>query len=103
MKFNGPDYIPSIDASRLSLQSERIKDLMLDGVWRTVDEVCAILGEKNSRSVDAQLRHLRKIKFGSYRVTRRNRSGIRGLSEYQVLEPIRNYTQLTIGFDTHAA
>ena len=85
MKFSGPAYIPALDADRLQNQHERIRDLMLDGAWRTIDEIAGILGELNTRSVDSQIRHLRKSKFGGYIVNRRNRAGIRGLSEYQVL------------------
>ena len=96
MKFDGPEYDPKLDCQRLTNQHYRILNLMLDGVWRTVDEIAEILGEKNSRSVDAQLRHLRKPKFGSYRVLRQNRNGIRGLSEYQVLHPLIKAVQLDL-------
>lgn len=82
--FDGPDYIPKIDQSRLENQHERIKQLMLDGVWRTYQEISIELGYPEA-SISAQLRHLRKDRFGGFTVNRRRRT-LSGLSEYQVLE-----------------
>ncbi len=82
--FNGPDYIPKIDHSRLENQHEKIKQLMLDGIWRTCSEISDELGYPET-SISAQLRHLRKDRFGGFTVNRRRRT-IGGLNEYQVLE-----------------
>ena len=91
--FDGPDYDKKLDFDRLIGQTDKILKLMLDGVWRTTDEISQIIGEKNSRSVEANLRNLRKEKFGSYVVSRRYRDGIRGLSEYRLLEPSKKFHQ----------
>ena len=76
------------DFGRLHKQFSDIRDLMLDGNWRTVQEVADILGLKNPMSVDANIRNLRKQPFGSFVVSRRDRGGVRGLSEYRIQRPI---------------
>lgn len=86
--FNGPAYDVEHDLWRLSDQHTRVRDLMLDGAWRTIREIAAITGDPES-SVSAQLRHLRKRRFGSYTVERTH-SGDRkrGLHKYRVLPPV---------------
>lgn len=88
--FNGPDYIPELDKVRLTGQIKRIKDLMLDGIWRSLTDIsiCVVASEA---SVSAQLRHLRKERFGAY-IINKQRRGDRssGLFEYQLLEPSNN-------------
>jgi len=63
--FNGPEYRTGADHKRLSKQHERIRDLMQDGNWRTIEEISDITGYPQA-SVSAQLRHLRKPRFGSF-------------------------------------
>ena len=83
-RFDGPAYRPDRDDRRLGSQLDRVRDLMLDGVWRTLGEIADVTGDP-AASVSAQLRHLRKEKFGSYRVERQHVEG--GLFEYRVLPP----------------
>ena len=87
MRVDGPEYVPEIDNARLSSQLLRVKELMLDGVWRSIDEISAITTDPPA-SVSAQLRHLRKSRFGSYVVDRRP-SGDRknGLFHYRLQAP----------------
>jgi hypothetical protein len=60
---------------------------MLDECWRTLDEIAAVTGDPTA-SISAQLRHLRKPRFGSYIVKKRRRGDLSlGLYEYQVLKP----------------
>jgi hypothetical protein len=80
--FDGPAYEPSLDLERLANQQERLKSLMLDGQWRTLGEIAAKIHAPES-SVSAQLRHLRKPRFGGYSVERRRVDG--GLWQYRVL------------------
>lgn len=81
LHFDGPDYKPTLDRARLSGQHERIREYMLGhGCWRTLREIADALDYPEA-SVSAQLRHLRKPRFGSYRVDRR-RGGARW--EYRV-------------------
>ncbi len=51
--FNGPEYQPTFDFNRLTSQLERIRDLMLDGNWRTLSEIEQTLGYP-SASISAQ-------------------------------------------------
>lgn len=86
-RFNGSDYVHHIDAPRLGRQHERIKALMLDGQWRTLSEIGAATGDP-AASVSAQLRHLRKARFGSHVVEKRARGDRAvGLYEYRVTSP----------------
>lgn len=84
--FNGPEYQEEFDFDRLSNQHNRIKLLMLDGMWRTIGQISLATSDPES-SVSAQLRHLRKERFGSYTVERRSTGDrSRGLFEYRVLK-----------------
>lgn len=80
----GPDYDEDLDGERVAKQHERIRDLMLDGSWRTLDDIAEHTGDPAS-SISAQLRHLRKTRFGGYAVEKRRRGDEKGgLWEYQV-------------------
>jgi hypothetical protein len=81
-RFNGPAYDESKDYARLTGQIERVWNAMKDGQWRTVDQIVMLTGDP-ANSVQAQLRHLRKPRFGSYLVERR-RVTESGLWQYRV-------------------
>src|SRR5271167_1864142 len=66
-RFNGPHYDPVHDDKRLTKQHERIKRVMMDGVWRTLREIAKLTGDPEA-SISAQLRHLRKRRFGRWNV-----------------------------------
>lgn len=92
--FSGATYVQEFDLARLTEQLKLVYGMMRDGEWRTVDELAQIAGLPNTRSVEAQLRNLRKPQFGGWEgrlnptghfVLRKNRDGIRGLSEYRLL------------------
>lgn len=83
--FNGPEYDPKHDKVRLTGQIQRVWDCMRDGRWRTLGEISAVTRDPPA-SVSAQLRHLRKEKFGAHVVERRARGDRdRGLYEYRLL------------------
>jgi len=85
--FNGPLFDRVADTPRLLKQHERIRNLMLDGAWRTLDEIAAKTGDPPA-SVSAQLRHLRKPRFGAFRIEKRARGEReRGLFEYRLEAP----------------
>ena len=87
MKFDGAVYDPKYDDKRLTAQHIRIRDIMLDGSWRTLGEIEKQTGDPQP-SISAQLRHLRKERFGSYVVEKRSTGDrLRGLFEYRVLHP----------------
>ena len=79
--FGGATYKPARDGKRLSKQFERVRDLMLDGEWRTLRDIADALGIPES-SASARLRDLRKPEFGSYLVERRYIDN--GLYRYRV-------------------
>jgi len=79
--FAGSDYDPERDDVRLTGQCRRIFDLMRDGKWRTLAEI-AYLTVEPPASVSAQLRHMRKRRFGSHAVHKRYLGD--GLYTYQL-------------------
>ena len=81
-RFNGPAYDPARDNARLGGQILRIFDLMQDGNWRTLREIAQATGDPES-SISAQLRHLRKRRFGSHTVEREHVGG--GLYRYRLI------------------
>lgn len=83
--FNGPDYVPARDDVRLTGQIQAIFALMRDGAWRTLNEIERATGAP-AASASAQLRHLRKARFGGHQVDKRHRGEPgHGLYEYRVL------------------
>lgn len=83
--FDGSDYVPEIDDKRLTGQIKAICELMADGVWRTLGEIEAATNYPQA-SISAQLRHLRKKKFGNNTVNKRRRGDeTQGLFEYQLI------------------
>ena len=84
---HGPAFNSSRDESRLSFQRERIRDYMLKhGTWKTLAEIAVQLNEPEA-SVSAQLRHLRKERFGGWLVEKRRREDSDGTWEYRVRKP----------------
>lgn len=85
LRFNGPAYSPPLDRVRLTGQIKRIYILMCDGRWRALFEISDATGDPEA-SVSAQLRHLRKARFGLHAVERRRRGNPHeGLHEYRLL------------------
>tara|TARA_A100001388_G_scaffold137763_1_gene102091 strand:+ start:455 stop:805 length:351 start_codon:yes stop_codon:yes gene_type:complete len=82
--FDGSDYVPARDNVRLSGQIQRVFNVMRDGKPRTLREIAAATGDPEA-SISAQLRHLRKPKFGSYVVEKEPLS--QGLYNYKLLPP----------------
>jgi hypothetical protein len=85
-RFDGPAYVPERDDARLSGQIERVYRLMRDGEWRTLDEIARATGDPQA-SVSAQLRHLRKARFGGHRVDREYDGA--GLHRYRLIPNLR--------------
>lgn len=88
-RFNGPAYEKATDQGRLTGQILRVFSLMCDGKWRTLVEIARETRDPEA-SISAQLRHLRKARFGSHTVERRNRGDReQGLYEYRlVVNPV---------------
>lgn len=66
-RFNGADYVPERDNARLAGQMQRVFELMSDGQWRTLQEIADQTGDPPA-SISAQLRHLRKSRFGGHTI-----------------------------------
>lgn len=66
-RFDGADYQPGRDDIRLTGQLLRIFNCMKDGRKRTLAEIASATGDPPA-SISAQLRHLRKPRFGLHDV-----------------------------------
>jgi hypothetical protein len=82
LRFDGADYVRGRDDERLTGQLKRIYECMKDAHWRTLRTMAAITRDPEP-SISAQLRHLRKKRFGSHVVNRRYVAD--GLYEYQLI------------------
>ena len=89
-KFNGPEYDPERDYTRLKNQIGRVFKIMKDRKWRTLNNISEATSLHTSHgnpdpeaSVSAQLRHLRKKRFGSHTINRKHI--LNGLFEYQLI------------------
>ena len=81
LPFDGVAYNHQRDNVRLAGQLQRVFDVMKDGNWRSLKEL-ARAAEAPEASVSAQLRHLRKKRFGCYKVSRQHIEG--GLHVYRL-------------------
>lgn len=81
-RFNGSDYDPARDDVRLTGQLLRVWNVMASGAWRTLDEISRLTGDP-AASVSAQLRHLRKPRFGGHQVEKNHLGS--GLYQYRVI------------------
>ncbi len=82
VRFDGDDYVDERDRPRLRGQILRIFNLMKDGNWRTLASIEASTGDPPA-SISAQLRHLRKARFGAHKVEREHNG--RGLYSYRLV------------------
>jgi len=80
-RFDGDDYDDLRDRARLRGQIRRVFDCVKDGQWRTVQEVAIATGDPET-SVSAQLRNLRKARFGAHNIEKRHVSD--GLYVYRL-------------------
>ena len=89
--FDGPAYDPEHDRARLTGQLLRIFQALTAadffGQWLTLGELRDRTGAPEA-SISAQLRHLRKPRFGSHAIEKRRRGDAgRGLWEYRLVSP----------------
>jgi hypothetical protein len=80
-KFNGSDYVPTRDDVRLRGQQLRIWELMRDHRWRTLQQISEATGDPEA-SISAQLRHLRKPRFGGFTINKEHLGN--GLFQYRI-------------------
>lgn len=81
-RFDGAGYDPVRDNARLTNQLERVFDVMRDGRFRSLDRI-AHEANAPAASVSAQLRHLRKPRFGGHTVNKSYQGD--GLYLYQLV------------------
>lgn len=79
--FDGAHYVPEIDRERLTGQLRDVFKAIEYGGWHTVEEISWATGHAEA-SVSAQLRNLRKERFGGLYIEGRYRSGMR-IFEYK--------------------
>ena len=84
--FDGDDYDPGKDHHRLTKQIGRVLDYMSDGLWHTLSDISKATGAPEA-SASAQLRNLRKDRFGARHIERQRAIGGRGLYQYRLLKP----------------
>lgn len=80
--FNGSDYVPERDNPRLKGQLLRVWHEVKDGRWLTLRAIADATGDPEA-SVSAQLRHLRKERFGGFEIDKRHVRD--GLFEYRLV------------------
>ena len=96
LRFDGSDYDPKYDKKRLTGQILRIFDVIKDGCWNTLEEIQDLTGDPQA-SISAQLRNLRKERFGSYLIEKRYRGDrLNGLWEYRLIVENKD-NQLELG------
>jgi len=83
-EFDGDDYQPDRDKERLTGQIKRVFRHIQDGKWYTVEKIANTTGDPQT-SVSAQIRNLRKPKFGAHEIDRQYLGS--GLYEYRMIAP----------------
>lgn len=81
LQFDGSDYNHKRDFKRLNNQLSDIFNLMSDGKWRSLRDIELLLKWPQA-SISAQLRNLRKERFGAHKINKRYIS--EGLYQYQL-------------------
>lgn len=69
LRFDGAAYLGFRDDERLTGQLRRIWDVVKDERWHTLAEIAGRTGDHEA-SISAQLRHLRKPRFGAHTLER---------------------------------
>jgi len=102
--FAGAVYEPLCDEIRLTKQILRIFRIMCDGEWRIFGEINEATKSDErpfgdpENSISAQLRHLRKKRFGSHLVDKRKRGDdVGGLWEYRLV--VNSNARMFLGED----
>ena len=80
--FDGADYIHERDGKRLDKNHFKLKNLMQDGVYRTLGEISYLTGIPEA-SASAGLRNFRKERFGNHILNKKYLEN--GLYSYQLI------------------
>lgn len=82
---DGDTYEGAVDAVRLNRQALAVWRAMIDGRWRTLEQISALASAPQA-SVSARLRDFRKARFGGHTVERQRVTG--GLYEYRLVPAV---------------
>jgi len=82
LNFDGETFEPARDRDRLLAQLTRVRLVMRDMQWHTLDEIAKQTHDPPA-SVSARLRDLRKPRFGGHQVERQYVQ--RGLFQYRMV------------------
>tara|TARA_R100001510_G_C7653650_1_gene211965 strand:+ start:3249 stop:3587 length:339 start_codon:yes stop_codon:yes gene_type:complete len=80
--FDGDDYKKNRDEKRLRGQILRVFNCVKDGEWKALRVIAQTTNDPEA-SVSAQLRNLRKERFGGYKIEKRYIKN--GLYEYRMI------------------
>ncbi len=83
LRFDGNDYVHSRDSSRLTGQIQRIYNTIQNGNWFTLGELADLTGAPEA-SISAQLRNLRKQRFGNHIIEKKHLDN--GLYSYRLVK-----------------
>ena len=91
-RFDGKTFSRDQDGQRLWTALAAVEDLLSDGEWRTLRDICAALRANygivsSEAGISARFRDLRKERFGGYSMKSRRVAG--GLWEYQMAPSFR--------------
>jgi hypothetical protein len=93
-EFDGDDYQPATDKKRLTTQLDEIFAVLKSGAWYTLFELARLTGHPEA-SISAQLRNLRKPRFGGHKIEKRRQHAGGGLYEYRLVfaQPVHSDSQ----------
>lgn len=69
--FNGSDYSHTRDAPRLTEQIQRVFTVLSDRNWHALSHIAMLTGDPEA-SISAQIRHLRKARFGGWEIEKKH-------------------------------
>ena len=83
LRFDGNDYNHARDSARLTGQIQRIYSELQSGDWFTLRDLAEKTGAPEA-SVSAQLRNLRKERFGNHNIEKKHLGN--GLYTYRLIK-----------------
>lgn len=69
--FNGSNYDHTRDAPRLTEQIQRVFTVLSDRNWHALSHIAMLTGDPEA-SISAQIRHLRKARFGGWEIEKKH-------------------------------
>ena len=82
-RFGGVTYEPAKDEVRLTKSLQKVKDILSEGRWITLDELARRAGCLQT-SASARIRDLKKESFGSHKIEKKRSEVSDGLWLYRL-------------------